>query len=213
MVVGAEAAGTSEATNTPEDVAKAELLARVVDYLVDKPISVVSFRTLATALDVSTYSLAYTFGSRAQLISEIIETVTERVRHAPSAVSILPTSLEAYFGGIRATWEWSILPEHRYLVRLEMEAALLEALDPTRHHGTRRVYEGWRSIGEQLLIRLGMSADDAAIESRVVVNSLQGQAYDLLVNGDAGAARAVFDRLIAIHLSHLTALLEGPSPA
>jgi AcrR family transcriptional regulator len=50
----------------PKDLdRKPALLADIVDYLLDKPLSGLTFRTLAEALAVSTYTLVYHFGSRA----------------------------------------------------------------------------------------------------------------------------------------------------
>ena len=62
----------------PDPLRKPQLLAEILDYLLDKSLASVSFRTIAQALGFSTYTLVYHFGSRAQLMREIMEAVTER---------------------------------------------------------------------------------------------------------------------------------------
>ena len=51
---------------------KPALLQQVVDYLADKPLSALTFRGLATGLGVSSFTLVYHFGTRADLVCEII---------------------------------------------------------------------------------------------------------------------------------------------
>lgn len=48
---------------------KPEMLAQFIEYLHDKPLSALTFRTVADALGVGAYTLVYHFGTREQLIT------------------------------------------------------------------------------------------------------------------------------------------------
>ena len=56
----------------PDPGRKPELLEQILDYLVDKPLAKLTLRTLASALGVSTYTLVYQFGTRDELVSDIV---------------------------------------------------------------------------------------------------------------------------------------------
>ena len=62
----------------PDPERKPELVAQILDYLLDKPLSSLTFRTLASGLGVSTFTLVYHFGTRAELLSEIVAAISGR---------------------------------------------------------------------------------------------------------------------------------------
>lgn len=51
---------------------KAELLSAILDYLMDRTLAELTFRSLAEGLGISTYVLVYHFGSREQLVNDIV---------------------------------------------------------------------------------------------------------------------------------------------
>lgn len=182
------------------------LLAQILEYLLDKPLATLSFRTLAQALDVSTFTLVYHFGSRAQLLSDIVWAISAREHDIQRNLSESEGSVEAYFEGLERSWEWSVQPRNQSLQRLEFEASMMEAQDPTSHTFTRELYAHWQRIGNDALQAFGLSEADAELESRLTVDSIFGIQYDLVINQDVDRATAAFRHMVASHRARVEAL-------
>jgi AcrR family transcriptional regulator len=186
---------------------KPALLQQILDHLLDRPLATLSFRTLARALDVSTFTLVYHFGSRAQLLSDIVGAISAREIDIHKGLTEGDVSLDAYFDGLTRSWEWSVQPRNRKLQRLEFEASMMEAQDPSSHNFTRNLYAHWQSIGRDALRELGLSAADAELESRLTVDSIFGIQYDLVINQDVDRATAAFRHMMDTHRTRLEGLL------
>lgn len=197
----------------PDVERKPALLAAILDYLLDKPLASLSFRTLAKALDVSTFTLVYHFGSRAELLSDIVWAISARELDIRSDQDSNPRSIDSYLSGLRLSFEWSTQPRNRQLQRLEFEASMMEAQDPSRHTFTRALYAHWQQLGEAALLGLGLSQADAEVESRLIVNTFFGVQYDLVVNDDAAAAGAAYDRMIENHRRRISELANPNAEA
>jgi AcrR family transcriptional regulator len=192
-------------TRAPDPVLKPALLERILDYLVDKPLSTLTFRSLAVALNVSTFTLVYHFGARSDLVREIIAAIATRQRGFESAVTLDAISLDSYIAGVQETFALSLMPRNRALQRLEFEAQMLEALEP--HAGvTREVHEGLQNRFRDALLALGLSPDDARIESWLLVDTFYGIQVGLVVNDDPKRATASFDRALEQHRLRITSL-------
>lgn len=190
---------------------KPALLEQILDHLLDKPLSSLTFRTLAKALDVSTFTLVYQFGSRADLIREIVHAISSRAVLIQDRLAADNSTLDTYFEGLVMSWEWTLQPRNRQLQRLEFEAGMLEALDPEQFTFTRALYEHWQSIGRDALLSFGLTSEDAEAESRLVVNTFHGIQYDLVLNRDEAAATASFELAMRHHRSRIEALLAAAS--
>lgn len=190
----------------PEPGRKAELIPQILDFLLDKPLSSLTFRTLASALGVSTFTLVYQFGTRAELISDIVSAITSRQSDMLARQGPGPETLDEYYENLRTSWRWTLSPRNRQLQRLEFEASMLEVLEPDDHNYIRTVYATWVSVGRVSLEAFGLSPEDAALESRIMVDAFYGLQYDLIVNGDEEEATASFMRLIEHHRRAVEAL-------
>lgn len=193
----------------PDPARKPELLEQILDYLLDKPLSNLTFRSLATALGVSTFTLVYHFGTRAQLVSEIVKAISARATAIESNLIENPGTLDAYFHGLEVSWEWTLDPTNRQLQRLEFEAAMLEALDPESHTYMRSLYEGWQRMGRNALLSFGLSEEDAEIESRLAVDTFYGIQLDLVINQDDAKATLAFERAMVRHRQRIEQLVAG----
>jgi AcrR family transcriptional regulator len=186
-------------TRAPDPALKPALLERVLDHLLDKPLSALTFRSLAVALNVSTFTLIYHFGARANLVREIIAAIATRQRGFESlAVDLDNLTLDSYLDGLRSTFELSLQPRNLALQRLEFEAQMLEALEPHTSL-TRAVHEGLQDRFRDALLALGLGADDARIESWLLTDTFYGIQVGLVVNQDELRARASFDRAMDQH--------------
>jgi AcrR family transcriptional regulator len=184
---------------------KPALLQRILDYLLDKPLSALTFRALANALDVSTFTLVYHFGTRAELVRDIIEAIATRQRGFEAVLDPAEVTIESYFDGLRRTFELTLLPRNRALQRLEFEAQMLEALEPA-HAVTRTIHRELQNRGQHTLMALGLDSSDAAIESRLLIDTFYGIQVGLVVNGDDARATAAFDRALQQHRERVLGL-------
>lgn len=189
------------------------LLAQIIDYLLDRPLATLSFRTLATALGVSTYTLVYQFGSRAELLHEIVRAITTRQNTVVDAVKAETGNLEEHLQNLRDSWNWVLRPRNRQLQRLEFEAAMIEAQEPGAEPITPRVFELWHSVGCKALSAMGLSDADASLESRIITTIMYGLQYDLIVNDDEAQTTAAFERALENYEDRLVSLLAQRAPA
>jgi AcrR family transcriptional regulator len=186
------------------------LLGQIVDYLVGQPLATLSFRTLATALGVSTYTLVYQFGSRAELVHQIVREVSSHQTSVVEAVSAEGGDLDAHLRNIAESWQWILQPRNRQLQRLEFEASMLEAQDPGFDPITPRVFERWHSAGREALLRMGLGEQDADLEARILTNTIYGCHYDLIVNGDEERATEAFERAVNSYAGRIRHLMPDP---
>lgn len=194
-------------TRHPDLERKPALLEQIVDYLLDKPLASLSFRTLAKALDVSTFTLVYHFGSRAELLRDIVGAISSREVEMKGSFLQSEGTVDSYFQGLDTFWEWVVDPGHRQLQRLEFEAAMMEAHDPLSHTFTRDLFARWQRNGKSQLMILGLSEENAEIESRLVVDTLFGLQYDLVINRDVDRAGDAFARFVSQGRNRIEALL------
>ncbi|HMH58301.1 MAG TPA: TetR/AcrR family transcriptional regulator [Galbitalea sp.] len=191
----------------PDPLRKPQLLGEILDYLLDKSLASVSFRTIAQALDCSTYTLVYHFGSREQLLSEIVAAVSTRATVIDDLMRDSSNTIDRYFAGLEESWQWTLQPRNRQLQRLEFEAALIEALEPSTHTFSRSLLDTWLRIGREALASLGMKPAGAELEARLVVDTFYGIQYDFVLNGDAAPATRAFKEAMRIHRERIGALL------
>jgi AcrR family transcriptional regulator len=189
---------------------KPALLQQVVDYLTDKPLSALTFRGLATGLGVSSFTLVYHFGTRADLVREIIGAIATRQRGFETVLDPQDVTLDSYFGGLRRTFELTLLPRNRALQRLEFEAQMLEALEP-ENAVTRIAHEELQHRGRDTLIALGLDSRNAAIESRLLIDTFYGIQVGLVINDDDDRATEAFDRALQQHQERITTLSGQPA--
>ena len=191
----------------PDPLRKPQLLSEILEYLLDKSLASVSFRTIAQALGVSTYTLVYQFGTRAELLREIVAAVSTRASGIEEQLRSNPASMDVYLDGLVGSWEWTLDPRNRQLQRLEFEASLIEAVDPLNHGFSRNLYDTWHRMGISALESLGLSAEDARVESRMMINTFYGIQYDFVLNGDAETATAAFEMALARHRGRIEHLM------
>lgn len=196
---------------TPDPLRKPALLEQILDFLLDKSLADMSFRTLAKGVGVSTYTLVYHFGTRAELLREIVQAISSRSSVIQSRL-IDESSLDIYIGGLVLSWEWAVQPRNRQLQRLEFEAGMLEAVHPDELTITRALYARWLSIGTEALEGLGLSPEDAAAETRLIVNIFHGIQYDLVLNDDVPGATATLERAVEQHRARIEALMPAEPP-
>jgi AcrR family transcriptional regulator len=192
-------------TRQADPAKKPALLEQIVDYLIDKPLSALTFRGLATALGVSSFTLVYHFGTRDDLVREIIGAIATRQRGFETVFDPKTVTLTSYFDGLRKTFELTLVPRNRAMQRLEFEAQMLEAVAPD-HAVTRIAHEELHARGRDTLIALGLDRANAAVESQLIIDTFYGIQVGLVVSGDVKRATAAFNRALQYHRDQITPL-------
>jgi len=196
----------------PDTDKKPALLDRIIDHLLDKPLSALSFRTLAAAVDVSTFTLVYHFGTRSELIREIIGAIATRQRGFENETPGELT-LDSYLAALQRTFDLTLEPRNRALQRLEFEAQMLESLEIEQDAVTRAVHERLQEENRDILISLGLNVEDATIESRLLVDTFYGIQVGLVVNHDDTRAIAAFARALQQHRRRIVELTSEAASA
>ncbi|MFJ7276809.1 TetR/AcrR family transcriptional regulator [Kitasatospora sp. NPDC098663] len=151
-----------------------EILAATVRYVAEHNVSDLSLRPLAAEIGSSPRVLLYLFGSKEQLVREVLA-----VGRAEQLA--LLERCEAEGGDARETlellWEWLTKPEHRGALRLFFE-------------GYVRAFGGsgpWLDFGtaslEEWLPPLERALDSTGANPTVVLAVLRGLLLDLLADG------------------------------
>jgi AcrR family transcriptional regulator len=197
-------------TRTADPAKKPALLEQIVDYLVDKPLSALTFRGLASALGVSSFTLVYHFGTRDELVRDIIGSIATRQRGFETVFDPESVTLETYFDGLRQTFELTLFPRNRALQRLEFEAQMLEAAAPD-HSVTRVVHQELYDRARDTLVALGLDYADAVVEGQLLIETFYGIQVGLVVGGDVDRATAAFDRALQYHRERIAPLVTSTS--
>ena len=193
-------------TRQADPAKKPALLEQIVDYLIDKPLSALTFRGLANALDVSSFTLVYHFGTRDDLVREIIAAIATRQRGFETVFDPETVTIDSYFVGLRKTFDFTLVPRNRALQRLEFEAQMLEAVAPD-HAVTRIAHEELHSRARETLIALGLDRADAVVEAQLIIDTFYGIQVGLVVSGDVKRATAAFDRALQYHRERVAPLV------
>jgi AcrR family transcriptional regulator len=197
-------------TRTADLERKPALLEQIVDYLVDKPLSALTFRGLAHALDVSSFTLVYHFGTRDDLIREIIRAIANRQRGFEVVLDPETVTLDSYFDGLRQAFETALLPRNQALQRLEFEAQMLEAVMPD-HSVTKAAHEELHSRATAILVALGLDENEAAFEGQLLRDIFFGIQVALVVSADTDRARTAFERATQYHRDRITTHVAASS--
>ena len=188
---------------------KPQLLEEIIDYLISKPLSSLTFRSIAEHLHVSTFALVYHFGTKSQLVSEVIDEICSARQRTLLESNLSTHSVDEYFDGIRGYWLWTIEPRNRQLRRLEMEAATGECLSQDAEAVTRRSLVMWHEIVATGLVALGVAPEVASVEARAMTSTMYGLQYDLIVTGDLERVTEAFEYAVDVFRARTRLQLRG----
>jgi AcrR family transcriptional regulator len=160
---------------------RAELLDAVVDYTVEHGFSEVSWRPVATALGVSTTTLVHRFGTKEQMLVDILGRLRERVFETTKDMAGEQADLAA---AARAVWARSTDPQLGAEFRLFFAVYGRALQAPEQFAGfLERVVADWMSA---LIEAQGPDADEdtAGRTATLVIATIRGLLLDLLATGD-----------------------------
>ena len=167
----------------PDPARRAQLLDAAIDYAVEHGLSDLTLRPLADALDVMPNTLVHHFGSKEEMLSEILNGVRDRLREMRAGMESEP-----HGDPLIGVWEWTASPERLSFFRSFFEAYGFALHQPERYRAfLERVVSDWLPSAK---------AERATLELAV----LRGLLLDLLTTGErerVEAALARFARLEA----------------
>jgi AcrR family transcriptional regulator len=179
-----------------QGAARARLLDAAIDYVAAHGIGDISLRRLAAALGTSHRMLIYHFGSRHELLLEVIRTAEERERAAVIEGGVDRTRSLA--DAIRANWrrvaDPSMWPQERLF--FEVYGQALQGR-PYAAPMLETVVDDWLEPVAALFERRGFAPDVARAEARLGLAVIRGLLLDLLTTGDREGADAAIDRFAA----------------
>ncbi len=162
---------------TPDLERRAELLRLAIDYAIENGLADLTLRPLASALGVQPNTLVHHFGSKEQLLGEILNGVRNRLRGIRDQLQAEPRS-DPLWG----VWQWTADPAREPFFRFFFEAYALALRDPDRYAPfLERVVADW----------IGGRAPTASTLDLAVV---RGLLLDLLTTGDRARVEAALRR-------------------
>jgi AcrR family transcriptional regulator len=171
-----------------------ELVEAIAAYVLANGIADLSLRDIAAALNISTYSLVYHFGSKQGMIAAVMARIEERQRELTGAWGVEPggASIAAL---MRRYWqEWCLPAELAPYHRLFYETYALTLQQPERFPGfLERGALPWLPAIRTVAQRAGLGDTDANLVAWWACSSVLGALFILLGTGDKDAAtRAVY---------------------
>jgi len=195
-------------TRTADPARREALLDRILDYACEHGLSDLSLRPLAKAVGSSPRVLLYYFGSKEQLLVEILDRARAR-QHGQLAALQSTTGL-----GARETCSliWSMLSDRRYepLYRLFFETSAIAMQDPQRFPGfLERAMGEWLDFIARPGIAAGAPRERAYAFATMIVAGYRGFLMDLCATGE----RERIDRGVELWLDMIERLTTAtPTP-
>jgi AcrR family transcriptional regulator len=164
----------------PDPDRRQELLERAVDYAVARGLDGLTLRPLAEALKVQPNTLVHHFGSKEELLSEILNGVRDRLREMWGQFAQQP-------GGdpLVGVWNWTADPERAAFFRFFFEAYGLALRRPESFRPfLSRVISDW--VGSE-----------QAVAATLELAVLRGLLLDLLTTGERERVESALRAFVA----------------
>jgi AcrR family transcriptional regulator len=178
---------------------KPQLLAGILDYLQDKSLAGLSFRSLAEGLGISSYMLVYHFGTREQLVAEIVAQIQSGLA-APPRAQTLQLVPEGFREQMLRFWSRSMTVRGRQLQRLGFEAAMQDPGAAFGNHSAD-LYGAWQDVATGWLQAKGLAPETAEVEGRLFAAGVHGLLYEHVLTGQTQQTTAAFRQLLDRYLS------------
>jgi len=180
---------------------RTQLLASIVDHVIERGLADLSLRPLAIAIGSSQRTVLYHFTSKERLLAAVLLEVSRRQARLLDAWYERSAEYDTRTLLLRA-WQWLAAPRHERLLRLLFEAYGI-ALRDRRRYGAflRATTADWQTPFERILEARGFSPERAAALAQLLVATMRGLLLDVLATSDRPRAeRALRSFLSAIEL-------------
>jgi AcrR family transcriptional regulator len=176
---------------------RGELLVAVGEYVLENGVATLTLRRAAEAVGVTHATLQHHFGSREQLLEEIIEHLLERSfapgEDYPEGATVADVELR-----LRELWASLMTPTGKQDIRL-----FTEVLVQSLYAGPGTEPAVTHSIGQRLeriagiMVSLGCPETDAMPFATAMLAMLRGLTLDLLATGESERVEETFEALLA----------------
>lgn len=180
----------------PDPERREDILAAVVDYLLQQGLHELSLRPLGAAVGVSPRVLIYHFGSKEKLISEALSEASLRQRKMLQ--EWMKGEGDASFEELLFRfWRWLSSEGTRPYIRLffEVYALGMQGREEFAAYAESAVTE-WISFTQQALLRSGYSEEQAHSEATLLVATVRGLLLDLLATGERERVDAAMAKFV-----------------
>ncbi|MFJ8895458.1 TetR/AcrR family transcriptional regulator [Leifsonia sp. NPDC102414] len=171
-----------------------------MEHVATEPLSRMTFRSLASALGVSTYSFIYHFGSRQQMVDAILEEAVRQQSESALGVDIAAFDREQFADWYRAAFRRSLSESNRTSLRLEFEAGALEPIDPDLGTRITSSFRDWLAVVQRWLTANGVEKKRAAVLARWLADTAAGLRFGYLMTGDREKTVSAFDLFLGAYL-------------
>lgn len=171
----------------PHPERKAEILAQATDYVLDHGLTDLSLRPLAATLGTSGRMLIYYFGSKDQIVLDVLAEARRRQYEDLALAAGADDVLRRY-------WTWATSPRGRRFLRLTHEVYGLSLREPERF-GSFLGSEAIEvlTVIEEGFRRSGVGNPQARLLSTYTFAALRGLELDLLGTDDLARVNEAFD--------------------
>jgi len=178
---------------------RGELLDAVADYVLETGVAALSLRGAAEAVGVSHVTLQHHFGSKEQLVDEIIECLLARILTSQSEhIGGIPDDDAGLPARLRRVWAYVTSTDGQRDVRL-----FIEFFGQSLYGGARLSPAAARAIEERLvliaqsIVEDGCPREQAQAFSTLMLATLRGLVMELLITGDRERLDATFELVVA----------------
>ena len=181
--------------------AKQRLLDATIDYVARHGLGDLSLRQLAAAIGTSHRMLIYHFGSKDELLVEVVRAVEQRERDVLTGEGTRAGAGADLSEGELLRRSWKRLSNPRFWAQERLFFELYgQALQDRGHTAALRddIVESWlQPVAAELTRRRGLARADARAEARLLLAVVRGLLLDLLATGDRAGVNRAMERFIA----------------
>jgi AcrR family transcriptional regulator len=178
---------------------RGELLEAVADYVLENGVAALSLRRVAEAVGVSHVTLQHHFGSKEQLVGEIVDKLLgQTLASQGTNIDGVPDYSEDLPTRVRRMWAHLTSPTGERGIRL-----FIEVVGQSLFGGAAYSPAVALSIDNRLelitknLIDLGCPEDEAAAFATLLLATLRGLVIELLITGDRERLDQAFELAVA----------------
>ncbi|MFJ5959187.1 TetR/AcrR family transcriptional regulator [Pseudarthrobacter oxydans] len=190
------------------DERKAELLAAILDYLMDKTLAELTFRSLADGLGMSAYVLVYHFGSRDQLINDIVVSIESRLDRMRNT-DVQDIDRAAWRDFLLDSWQWTMAQRNRHLTRLEFEATAQDIVAAEPRGTSQEHFRMLHHKTRDWLMVQGIPEEFADTDARLFTSTFYGLQFDFVVMNEPEAATKAFELMLTVFFNNLETRLAA----
>lgn len=173
---------------------RTELAEGALAYVLAHGLIDLSLRPLAAALGTSDRMLIYYFGSKDELVTEVVRLANTRIAAAIEDAPI--DTVDSVGALVRHAWRALRTPDGGAAMRLYLELCVLSGRDPQRWSAAQQLLRGpWLQTLRAALAELETAADEVETLADLVLDGIDGLLLHRIISVDPGPSDAAAEAL------------------